>query len=522
MTEPDEPEGLDKLDLATLANYRLVERLAQSEQRYQELLDDLPDVVVRLSAAGSILYVNDAWRNRFGLDPLGSVGEDLVSFLHPEDHDKLTQLIGAEGDQPDADRILRVMDEAGEVRLVDARLRRVTGEEDEIVGILEDVTTRQQLEAERVRAQRLESIGRLAGGLAHDFNNLLAVVLGNLELAQSRMEADSQSQQDLEHATRACMQAAEIAKQMLAFSKGGAPKRRHERLEEIVREAFELYVRGSGVVGVVEVDEGIGLVDVDASQMHQVLNNLILNAIDAMPAGGQVTGQVRATTTGGGKPGVMVVIRDEGEGIPPDQLEQIFEPYFTTKDSGNGLGLTSTYAIVSRHGGTLEVRSEVGVGTEFRICLEAVEGEAQQEPDPAAEAPRLGQGRVLVMEDDDMVRRVMVSMLKNLGHEVVESRHGQECLDAYLAAQAAGEPIDLVILDLTIVGGHDGLWTIEHLREADPDVKALVATGYNNAPVVADPAAHGFVGAVSKPTTLAELKARVFTALSGDEGSPTT
>ena len=513
MTERNE---LDKLDLATLANHRLVERLAQSEQRYQELLDDLPDVVVRLSATGSILYVNGAWRERFGLDPLGSVGMGLSTFLHPEDHGKLAQLMGADGDHPGAHRILRVMDETGEVRLVDARLRRVAGEEEEIVGILEDVTNRQQLEIERIRAQRLESIGRLAGGLAHDFNNLLAVVLGNLELVQLRMQSDSQSLQDLEHATRACTQAAEIAKQMLAFSKGGAPKRRHERLDEIVREAFELYVRGSGVVGMVEVDNDVGLVDVDASQMHQVLNNLILNAIDAMPAGGRVTGQVRSTTTASGRPGVMVIIRDEGEGIPPDQLEQIFEPYYTTKDSGNGLGLTSSYAIVSRHGGTLEVRSEVGVGTECRICLESVEGEARQEPAEAPEELHSVQGRVLVMDDDDMVRRVLVSMLKNLGHEVAESGHGQECLDTYLAARAAGKPIDLVILDLTIVGGHDGLWTIEHLREVEPEVKALVVTGYNNAPVVADPAAHGFIGAVSKPTTMAELKARVSAALSSD------
>lgn len=509
-----EPGGLDKLDLATLANHRLIERLAQSEQRYQELLDDLPDVVVRLSAAGAILYVNNAWHKRFGLDPSGSVGRELSVFLHPEDHGKLVQLMGAEGDHPGANRILRVLDESGEVRLVEARLRRVTGEEDEIVGILEDVTVRQQLEAERVRAQRLESIGRLAGGLAHDFNNLLAVVLGNLELAQSRLETDSQSVQDLEHATRACTQAAEIAKQMLAFSKGGAPRRRHERLDEIVREAFELYVRGSGAVGLVEVEKGVGLVDVDASQMHQVLNNLILNAIDAMPAGGRVTGQVSSTTMPSGRPGVMLVVRDEGEGIPADQLEQIFEPYYTTKDSGNGLGLTSSYAIVSRHGGTFEVRSEVGVGTEFCICLEAVEAEAWQEPARTQEEAPAVLGRILVMDDDEMVLRVLASMLQNLGHEVVESRHGQECLDAYLGARAAGKPFDLVILDLTIVGGHDGLWTIEQLRKVEPEVKALVVTGYNNAPVVGNPAAHGFVGALAKPATLAELRARVAAVLS--------
>ena len=519
MAERDEPEGLDKIDLATLANYRLVERLAESERRYQELLDDLPDVVVRLSASGSILYVNDAWRNRFGLDPLGSVGREFSSYLHPEDHEKFARLISAGTDQHGVDRILRVTDEAGQVRRVETRLRRIDGEE--IVGILEDVTVRQQLETEQLRAQRLESIGRLAGGLAHDFNNLLSVVLGNLELARSRTSAASEGWQELEHASRACMQAAEIAKQMLAFSKGGAPKRSPEDLGQIVREAFELYLRGSGVTGVVEVEEGVGLAEVDSSQMHQVLNTLLLNAIDAMPSGGRIHGQVRSTTTGDGKPGVLLLIRDEGEGIPPDQLEQVFEPYFTTKETGNGLGLTSTYAIVTRHGGTLEVESEVGVGTEFRICLEAVEGEVALDEAEADTAPQQEQARILVMDDDEMVRGVLVSMLRSLGHQVAESHHGQECLDAYQAAGAAGEPFDLVLLDLTIVGGHDGLWTIAHLREVDPGVRALVVTGYNNAPVVADPSGHGFVGSVTKPTTLGELRSRILAALSGDQGSPT-
>ena len=511
MTDGEEPTELGKVDVATLANYRLVDRLAESERRHRELLDDLPDVVVRLSSEGELLYVNNAWRNRFGLDPSECIGGRFVSHLHPDDHPRFDRLIAPEGAGDEADRTLRILDREGGTHLVETRLRRL--DDDEIVGILEDVTVRQQLETERVRAQRLESIGRLAGGLAHDFNNLLSVVLGNVELAQSRLDPDSRGAHELEHAMRACIQATEIAKQMLVFSKGGDPRRRPERIERIVEEAFELYLRGSRVVGDVEVEPGVGMVDVDASQMHQVLNNLILNAIDAMPEGGTLRVRVSNAVTSGGAPGVLVSIRDEGHGIPADQLEQVFEPYFTTKDTGNGLGLTSTYGIVMRHGGDIEVDSEVGVGTEFRIFLEAVEGEERspdRTPQPAEGTPAC---RVLLMDDDDMVRGVMVAMLETLGHSVVESRHGQECVDAFRSAEDAATPFDFVILDLTIVGGHDGLWTIEHLREIDPEVRALVATGYNNAPVVADPAEHGFVGSVSKPTSLDDLRESIRTAL---------
>ena len=504
---------LGRDDVAIITNYNLADKLAESERRYQELLDDLPDVVVRLSSGGAIIYVNDAWRNRYGLDPVQSVGRDFASYLQPEDHEKFARLIDPEVEKDDVDRILRINDEKGGTHLVEARLRRIDGEE--IVGILEDVTVRQQLETERVRAQRLESIGRLAGGLAHDFNNLLSVVLGNLELAQCRLDPDSEGSRELEYASRACIKATEIAKQMLIFSKGGDPNRRPESMDAIVREAFDLYLRGSRVTGEVEVEEGIGLVHVDASQMHQVLNNLILNAIDAMPHGGRLWGRVTKAVTGEGDPGVMVSIRDEGEGIPAEQVEQIFEPYFTTKETGNGLGLTSSYGIVTRHGGDLEVRSEVGVGTEFRITLATVEGEIRNEDQDQSGGKDRERARVLVMDDDEMVRGVLVAMLESLGHEVAESAHGEECVNAFSMAMASETPFDLVILDLTIVGGRDGLWTIERLRELHPDVKALVATGYNNAPVVADPEAHGFMGTVSKPTTLEDLETRVVEALSG-------
>ena len=511
MESEEQPTGLGKVDIATLANYRLADKLAESERRQKEILNDLPDVVVRLSSDGAILYVNNAWRTRFGLDPLESVGTRFASYLHPEDHDKFGQLIASGDDRDDVDRILRITGDQGGTHLVETRLRRL--DDDEIVGILEDVTVRQQLETERLRAQRLESIGRLAGGLAHDFNNLLSVVLGNIELAQSRLQTDSDGSRELEHASRACIQATEIAKQMLVFSKGGDPRRRPEQIDRIVQEAFELYLRGSSVTGEVEIEDGVGLVDVDASQMHQVLNNLILNAIDAMPAGGRLRGRVARAVTARGEPGVLIAIRDEGEGIPPELVEQVFEPYFTTKETGNGLGLTSTYGIVTRHGGDIEVESKVGVGTEFRITLASVEAEGESDSVDSQADPETTPCKVLIMDDDDMVREVMVAMLEALGHVVVESRHGQECIDAFQKATNESAPFDLVILDLTIVGGHDGIWAIERLRDLDPTVKALVSTGYNNAPVVASPSAHGFVGAVSKPTTLEELQASIQAAL---------
>lgn len=510
MTNDKKQPGSGLIDAATLTNYRLVNRLAESERQHRELLNELPDVVVRLNGEGQITFINQAWHHRFGHDPDEAIGQTLSSFIHAEDRAEFHALFASTDTAPLSSQRLRLHNASGEVHIIHARLRRIDGAEPIVT--LEDITAQHQLEAERLRAQRLESLGRFAGGLAHDFNNLLAVVVGNIELVQMDLEMDSAPSPELEHALKACQQATRIANQMLTFSKGGAPTRRPEALEHLLRDAFELYTRGANITWELKTNDTKGLAEIDASQIHQVFHNLILNSIDAMPDGGHMLATLSNTTTADGRPGLLITIEDQGHGIPDDKLDDIFEPYFTTKDHGSGLGLSSAYGIIHRHGGTIEVESEVGVGTVFKITLERCSDTHHAAPAQPNESWPSKRAKVLVMDDDDDVRKVIVAMLESFGHTVVQTRHGRECVDAF-QAELPRHPFDLVLLDLTIVGGHDGLWTLDQLSKIEHEVKALVVSGYNNAPVISNPQHYGFIGAVPKPITLTQLKSSVERAL---------
>lgn len=501
---------------------QLIERLAESERRHRELLDDLPDVVVSLDPRGRLTYLNAAWRARFGYAPEDTRDRPLREFLHPDDGPKWDRLFeaGFPTDLPEGDLVLRILDADGEVRLVSLRLRR--RETGEVVGSLEDVTLQHQLETERLRTQRFESIGRLAAGLAHDFNNLLTAISGNAALARRRLQANGLETVELDNADRGCEQAASLARRMLAFSRGGEPRRRAEDIGSLIREGLDLFLRGSNVRLELDLEPDLPAVDMDRSQIHQVLNNLVVNACQAMPDGGRLRVDVATCTyrpAAGATPcrGVSVSVRDDGCGIPADHLEHVFEPYFTTKEAGNGLGLTSAYWIMQRHEGLLEVESARGVGTLFRFTLPLAESPIAPAASPASpERPRAA--RILVMDDEPMVRETLVAMLECLGHEVVETAEGAACLSTFTEAAEAGRPFDLVVIDLTIVGGRDGLWTIKHLRELDPVVPTVVASGYSNAPVVADHQRYGFSAVLPKPMTLEQLDALVGRLL---ESAPT-
>ncbi len=510
MEVPDDKRPGRDPDLAAEVQYRLVEKLAESERRHRELLSDLPDVVLRLDTEEKVSYLNDAWQEQFGFDPEATLGQPIEDFVASPDRPKWRSLVAAADTTLDdeIDRVVRFVDVEGAQHWMNARLRRL--ESGELVGSLEDVTIRRQLETELLRAQRLESIGRLAGGLAHDFNNLLTVILGNINLAQLRLKRNQLDLKELALASRACDHAANLTKQMLSFSKGGEPIRKTAHLGELVSEAIELCLRGSNAQSVVHIPRDLPPVKMDASQIHQVINNLAINAIQAMPEGGNVRVDVvkhryQLASSDELIPGVAVEISDEGVGIPEEHREHIFEPYFTTKETGNGLGLTSAFWIVQRHGGLLELKPrEGGVGTLVRVTLPIAGRDAVLEEEDSYVASVLG-AQVLVMDDDDMVRGAMVAMLEASGHEVASCRDGEECVEVYERARADGRPFSLVIMDLTIAGGRDGLWTIKRLRELDPGVRAIVASGYSNAPVLSDPERYGFSGVLAKPLMLGDL-----------------
>jgi len=360
---------------------------------------------------------------------------------------------------------------------------------------------------ELVRSNRFEALGQLAGGIAHDFNNLLTTILGGVSLAK-----DARDSTGLENSERACLAAKGLSKQLLTFSKGGTSVRQVVKPADILTDAMRLAAAGSTVKIELKVAPDISTVCVDRAQMLQVFQNLIINAIQAMATGqGQIwiTAANQALAEGAIAPlpagtYVAVEVRDNGSGIKPEHLEKIFAPFFTTKKTGTGLGLATVLSIVKRHGGQMGIESEVGVGTAFTVYLPQAdkpeEVEARRSP-----SLRFGTGRVLFMDDDENISLLTGGMLESLGYKYDLAKHGEEAVQLYKRYLNIGRPYDAVIMDLTIIGGMGGEQTFKVLRELDPEVRAIIASGYDNDEMARQFLDMGFCGYLTKPYRVGDL-----------------
>ncbi len=375
------------------------------------------------------------------------------------------------------------------------------------------------LERDRLRSDKLESIGVLAGGIAHDFNNILAAAMGNLSLLRLETQRGDEDRALLDDAEQALRQGAGLSKQLLSFSKGGFLERKIRAFEPLLRQATHLALSGSASKAELETARDLWCADIDAEQIRQVFTNLILNADQAMPNGGTI--RVRAENVHPhpdpqGKqshgPSVRVTIADQGVGIDPSIKDRVFDPYFTTKKEGTGLGLALAYAIIRRHAGAIDHGLSPGGGTEFEVLIPAVPG-AQEPPEPTEEGIRLGRGRVLVMDDDPLIQRVYSSALTRLGYECELAENGHEAIERFEQAQRDSRPFRAVILDLTIPGGMGGGEAVSELLRRDPDVRAIVASGYSNDRLLENFQEAGFVAALPKPFQLATLSRALEEAL---------
>jgi Signal transduction histidine kinase len=393
--------------------------------------------------------------------------------------------------------------------------RRVNRQTDEIRRQLEKSS---RLEAELVRTSRLDSLGILAGGIAHDFNNLLTVILGNLSLVLNDRNVNEEDERFLREGERAAIRARDLTQQLLTFAKGGAPVRSAVLLADIVRESAEFALHGSRVRCEFDFASDLWPAHVDRGQISQVAQNIVINAMHAMPTGGVIRIILRNEDVGPDtgvplEPGryLRLSIRDSGTGIAPELLPHIFDPFFTTKQKGSGLGLATVHSIVRKHGGHITVESTLGAGTVFHLWLPAAQ-KASQATTPKA-APRLRlSGRALVMDDEPPVREMAAAMLRRLGLEVAVVADGAEAIDAYVAARSAGRPFTLVLLDLTVPGGMGGKEALAELLRIDPNIRAIVSSGYSNDPVMAHYREHGFQARVPKPYELDQLAAAVCAA----------
>lgn len=500
------------------------ERLALERTRLAVTLKTITEGVVTVDGAGRILLMNESAAT------LTAVPAATAANL------PVTSLFTAIGmPEPIYTGAMRTVLEAGEpvqircdlempiARVVDLTGTPMRDGENRLAGavfVLRDVTDAARLEHERSKTARLESLGVLAGGLAHDFNNILMGVVGNLSLAQSMAgSVDRPLKQRLRDAEAACVRARGVTSQLLTFAKGGAPVKTAASIRELVVECARFALSGSHVAGRFTIDPDLWTADVDSVQVSQVVHNLVLNAVQAMSHGGTVDVIMRNERVEAGPAQaalglatgnyVCVSVVDQGPGIATDNLARIFEPYFTTKEKGSGLGLAISSSIVRAHGGTIKVGPGAEGGTRFDVYLPASEGKVVPVVAARPIAPTGLTGRVLLMDDDPMVADVAQDMLSTLGYTAETTACGQSALDRLTAAERAGDPFDLVILDLTVPGGMGGQETVPHLRRVRPDIPVLVMSGYADNSVLADHSRHGFDGVLPKPFAIPDLRTAI-------------
>lgn len=378
-----------------------------------------------------------------------------------------------------------------------------------------DISERKKSETERLTTSKLESLGTLAGGIAHDLNNILTVISGNIGLAQIEAPVDSGSLLGfLSKAGQAAQHAAHLSSQLLTFSKGGAPLKKVVSMGELLEHSAEFALYGSNLRTDFDIAVDLWKAEVDAGQIEQVVNALMLNAREAMPQGGTVRVRARnivfQENTSAPLPSgryVKVTISDRGPGIPEELRTKIFDPYFTTKPTGTGLGLAISYSVVKKHGGLLVLENSSAEGAVFAFYLRASESAANAGPEPrAAGRPfHYNHQRILVMDDEEAIRDLTSQLLGTLGYEVTAVPDGLEAVRLYERALRRGEQFQAVILDATVRGGMGGVATIERLRSMDPKVNAIICSGYSDEAALSEFLAYGFRGALPKPFTRSEL-----------------
>jgi len=388
------------------------------------------------------------------------------------------------------------------------------------LSLVENVTERMRTEKELLKIEKLESTGILAGGIAHDFNNILTAVLGNINLSLFDTTISPKTRNLLEAAEKAAIRAKDLTQQLLTFAKGGEPIRESTSLAEIIQDSASFVLHGGNVSCSYQLPKNLWYVVVDRGQISQVIQNIVLNSRHAMPKGGNIA-IVCENVLPADDPFslldpetlyVKIRIQDSGIGIHADLLDKIFDPYFSTKQEGSGLGLAITHSIINKHHGHILVNSEQGKGTEFIIYLPATSRPTEQKEDRQNVLVNTRPLRILIMDDDKAVQMVLGTMLEKIGHSVIIAGEGREAIKLYEDRLDSAEPVDLVIVDLTIPGGLGGKETMLELQKINPKIRVIVSSGYSNDPVMASFKNFGFCAAVSKPYMLEELSEAIETA----------
>ena len=504
---------------------RTEKKLKESEEQYRSLVETSQDLIWKCDAEGRFIYLNPAWEKVLGYkleEMLGHVfNEFQSSYVIERDSKEFESHL--EGGSVTGHETTYLSKSGKEVNLIFNAVP-LFDDEGKIVGTQgtsSDITERKRTEEELQKMQKIESVGVLAGGIAHDFNNLLAAIRNNIYLSMLHMDREDKAYESLETTEKIIQRATNLTQQLLTFSKGGAPIKKTASIIELINESAEFVLKGSSVKCEYNISDNSWPIEVDEGQISQVIHNLILNAAQSMPQGGAIRISTENSELGQGielplQEGryVKIAIQDQGIGISKEHLKSLFDPYFTTKEMGRGLGLSVVYSIIKKHDGHISVESELGVGTTFTIYLPASEKqvEAKESIEDTFDA---GDGKILLMDDEEIIRESVEQLLTHKGYEIECAKDGDEAIELYKKAMEASKPFNAVILDLTIRGGMGGKETVKKLLEIDPNVKAIVASGYSNDPVLANFKEYGFVGVFAKHDKAEELGKTLHQVING-------
>jgi two-component system cell cycle sensor histidine kinase/response regulator CckA len=521
-------------------------RLGQLEKRISENADLLKEYIEKnelleyfLEASSTVLYrcipegdypatfVSANIRRQLGYEPDDFI-KDLkfwVNRIHPDDRERVFRELSALFEKGYHKHEYRFLHKDGTYRYMLDSMRLVyddKGNPQDIIGNWIDITEKKKIENELQKAESLESLGLLAGGIAHDFNNLLGGLFGFIDLARKHIKYDAVARDYLENAMNCFSRARDLTQQLLTFAKGGMPVKKVVSVEPIARESGMLLLSGSNIQCKFKLPSELRMIEADRSQLHQVFDNIFLNSRQAMPNGGVIAVEADNETLRRNEIDdlpegqyVRISLKDRGTGIPGNMLQKVFDPFFTTKQAGSGLGLATAYSIIRKHGGHISIDSEIGVGTSVTIHLPAAPETVREESEvffPAAK----GTGRILLMDDEEIIRNSVGQMLEKMGYEVVCAKNGEEAITLYEKSIQTGRKISAVILDLTVAGGMDGDKAIRKLLEIDPQVKGVVSSGYSDNPVLANPEKYGFKGKIAKPYRIEHMLGVLNTVLHDD------
>lgn len=498
----------------------LEKKLKENEQLLATTLRSIGDAVITTDVNGSVTFMNPVaesltgWRQKDAVRrPLKDVFNIIDEHTGEQIEDPVTRVL-RDGVAVGLANNTVLIARDGTKRSIDdsgAPIKDCKGNIMGVVLVFRDITEKRRAERELLKADKLESLGVLSGGIAHDFNNILTSILGNISIAKMFAKPGDKIFERLEEAENDCMRARVLTQKILTFSRGGAPIMKTAFISELLRDSASFALSGSNVRCEFSIPDDLWRIEVDEGQIAQAISNLIINASQAMPGGGVINllaenivvdEKQGIPLNNGGY--VKISVTDHGIGIPKEHFQQIFDPYYTTKRGGSGLGLAIAYSIVKRHNGYIDVKSIPGKETTFSIYLPASPKEALAEKE-SGEKIRGGKGKILVMDDEKMIRDVVGDMLGILGYEAEFAKDGAEAVELYKKAEQSVRPFDAVIMDLTVPGGMGGKEAVRKLAEIDPEVKAIVSSGYSDDPVMADFRKYGFSNVVAKPYNIKEL-----------------